>query len=94
MRLPPTPRTLAHGVSPMLRMGLVIPGTELLEKDVFLFECPVCKKQFRWDDRYGVACTGPSESRDEHPLEMMRLVGTVPSTVFHPSPQSSESRSK
>jgi|GEM_PF-6021897 len=51
----------------------VIPGTQLISRGVFTFECPVCKKQFRSDEPYEPACTGPSESRDDHPMQVMRL---------------------
>jgi hypothetical protein len=55
----------------------VVPGTQLVTRGVYVFECPLCKKRFRFDDPYEPLCSGPSESRDDHSPEVMRLVTTV-----------------
>lgn len=52
----------------------IIPGTQLIAKGVYIFECPLCKKRWRGDDAYSPVCTGPSENRDDHAPEVMRLV--------------------
>lgn len=59
----------------------VIPGENLVMRGVYVYECPLCRKRFRYDDPYEPACSGPSESRDEHPLEVMRLVAKVPMKI-------------
>lgn len=55
----------------------IIPGTQLVTRGVYVFECPLCRKRFRSDEPYEPACTGPSENRDDHPMEVMRLVKKV-----------------
>jgi len=61
-------------LSPSAIYTRVIPGTQLVKRGVYLYQCPLCKKQFRFDDRYEPICTGPSENRDDHPPEIMRLM--------------------
>lgn len=41
----------------------------------YLFRCPTCAKLFEHDEPGEPLCSGPSETRDEHPLEVMVLVG-------------------
>jgi hypothetical protein len=55
--------------------SLLIPGQQLITRGVYVYVCPVCRKTFRYDDRYEPICTGPSEMRDEHPPVVMRLKG-------------------
>jgi hypothetical protein len=43
------------------------------KRKVYTFACPVCRKLFRSDESGEPCCTGPSESRDEHPMEVMHL---------------------
>lgn len=62
----------------------VVPGTQLVTRGVYVFECPVCSKRFRHDDPYGPMCTGPSEMRDEHPPEVMRLIKRDAPKIFSP----------
>jgi len=50
----------------------------LREKGVNVYRCPVCRKEFRHDDEYEPACTGPNETTDEHPMTVMQLVRVVP----------------
>jgi hypothetical protein len=40
----------------------------------YTFRCPLCAKIFKYDEPGEPCCTGPSETRDEHPMEIMRLV--------------------
>lgn len=40
----------------------------------YTFGCPVCSKRFVYDEPGEPCCTGPSEMRDDHPLEVMRLI--------------------
>lgn len=54
---------------------LLIPGTQLVKQGVYVYECPVCKNRFRYDDPYEPMCTGPSGSRDEHVPTLMDFVG-------------------
>jgi hypothetical protein len=54
----------------------VIPGTQLVKRGVYVYQCPLCRARFRYDDPYEPICTGPSPSRDEHAPEVMRLIGT------------------
>lgn len=51
------------------------PGQQVIRFGVYLYRCPVCKTERRYDDAYGPACTGPSETRDEHPMTPMTLLG-------------------
>lgn len=41
---------------------------------VFIFRCPVCANITRWRGVDEPACTGPSESRHDHPPVVMRLL--------------------
>ena len=43
------------------------------KRKTYVFTCPVCQKRFKSDEPGEPCCTGPSESRDEHPMEVMRL---------------------
>lgn len=58
-----------------------IPGAQVIQQDVYLFVCPVCRKVFRHDDRYEPMCTGPSESRNEHEPTVMVCIGSDPRRV-------------
>lgn len=40
----------------------------------YTFSCPLCAKQFTHDEPGEPCCTGPSEMRDDHPMEVMRLL--------------------
>jgi len=60
----------------------IIPGTQLIAKGVYVFQCPLCKKTFRGDDPYEPICTGPSENRDDHAPEVMRLLRREPRKVI------------
>ena len=42
-------------------------------KRVYTFHCPICRKRFTSDEPGEPCCTGPSEMRDDHPMEVMRL---------------------
>jgi hypothetical protein len=50
-----------------------LPGTKVILVDVFVFECPLCHREFRYDDRFEPMCTGPWWT-DEHAPEVMRFV--------------------
>ena len=39
----------------------------------YVFVCPICRKFFTTDEPGEPLCTGPSETRDEHELQVMRL---------------------
>ncbi len=41
--------------------------------DLYVYRCPVCAKRFRTRDKFEPCCTGPSESRDDHEMTLMRL---------------------
>lgn len=43
-------------------------------KLTYVFRCPVCAKTFRTDEPGEPVCSGPSEMRDDHMHEVMRLV--------------------
>ncbi len=58
--------------------NILMPGVDLITRGVYLFACPVCHKQIRHDDSYGLMCTGPSETRDEHPPTLMRWIAVAP----------------
>jgi len=60
---------------------ILIPGTHLISRGVYIFQCPACRKTFRHDDPYAPICTGPSENRDDHAPEVMRLMRTEPRKV-------------
>ncbi len=53
---------------------LLIPGTQCITEGIYVFQCPVCAKRFRYDDPYEPTCTGPSEMRDDHPPTVMKIV--------------------
>lgn len=40
----------------------------------YTFVCPMCSKRFTSDQPGEPCCTGPSEMRDDHPMETMRLL--------------------
>lgn len=48
------------------------PGQSLLRVCVYVYRCPLCGHQFRYDDPYEPMCTGPHWT-DEHAPEIMRL---------------------
>lgn len=50
----------------------------------YVFGCPVCRKRIRFDAPGEPCCTGPSETRDEHELTVMRLL-RVDETDVHPA---------
>jgi hypothetical protein len=60
----------------------IIPGTQLIARGVYVFECPLCKKEFRHNDRFEPICTGPCENRDDHAPEVMRLLRCEPRKVI------------
>lgn len=64
-----------------VKPALVVPGQALITRHVYVYQCPLCKKQFRYDDPFEPMCTGPSESRDEHGPEVMRLLRKEPIKV-------------
>ena len=39
----------------------------------YVFTCPMCAKFFTTDEPGEPCCTGPSESRDDHEMVVMRL---------------------
>ncbi len=65
-------RRSARGVLSM--PDVLIPGTQLITREVFVYRCPTCAKTFRYDDPYAPLCTGPSEMRDDHPPQLMDLI--------------------
>jgi hypothetical protein len=52
----------------------VLPGQQLITRGVYVYECPLCRNRFRFDDPYEPICTGPSANRDDHAPEVMRPV--------------------
>jgi hypothetical protein len=56
-------------------------GEKVILVDVFVFQCPLCHREFRWDDRYEPLCTGPWWT-DDHPPEVMRFVRKDTRRVF------------
>lgn len=66
----------------MFRVPPMQPGAELLLNGVYVFRCPVCRKEFRYDDPYGPMCTGASETRDEHAPVAMILLRKDPPRVM------------
>ena len=73
------PQYLAPGRDERISIASRVPsrvlsaGT-LREKGVNVYRCPVCRKEFRYDDEYEPACTGPNETTDDHPMTVMELV--------------------
>lgn len=60
--------------APMFEMERVLAGEqEFVSGKVYTFRCPTCRKHFQTDEPGEPMCTGPSESRDEHPSKMMVL---------------------
>ncbi len=41
---------------------------------VYVFACRICRKRFEMDEPGEPVCSGPNESADDHPHELMRLV--------------------
>jgi len=75
---------------PLLQYTRVVPGTQLVTRGVYVYECPICRKRFRYDDAYEPLCTGPSENRDDHAPTLMRLVKTDAAKIISqgsPSPR-------
>lgn len=52
---------------------LIVPRQVVRVKDVFIYRCPLCGNEFRYDDRYEPMCTGPGW-QDTHVPEVMRLL--------------------
>lgn len=42
------------------------------------FRCPLCAKTFEYDEPGEPLCTGPNETLDEHPQEVMLLESVRP----------------
>jgi hypothetical protein len=40
----------------------------------FTFACPVCGKTFTYEGSAEPCCTGPSETRNDHAMTVMRLL--------------------
>jgi hypothetical protein len=55
---------------------LYLPGESLVSTGVYRYACPLCHREFRYDDPYEPICTGPGW-RDSHPPEVMRRLETV-----------------
>lgn len=55
---------------------VAVAGTFLRQQGVNRYRCPVCRNEFRHDDEYAPACTGPG-ALDTHPMTVMTLVGVV-----------------
>lgn len=51
----------------------VVPGTKLVSVGVYVFRCPLCANEFRYDDPYEPMCTGPGWI-DSHAPEVMRFL--------------------
>ena len=41
---------------------------------VYIFTCPICRKLFSSDEPGEPCCTGPSETRDDNEMVVMRLL--------------------
>lgn len=52
-------------------------------KHSYVFGCPVCRKVIGFDEPGEPMCTGPSETRDEHEMTVMRLL-KLSKTEVHP----------
>lgn len=48
--------------------------TELRQRGINVYRCPLCLKEFRYDDEFEPMCTGPNETSDDHPMTVMELV--------------------
>lgn len=48
----------------------------LRKRGINVYRCPVCRKVFRHDDEYEPVCTGPDETRDDHPMTVMTFLRT------------------
>ena len=60
--------------APMFEMERVLEGTqEFVSGKVYTFACPTCRKHFKSDEPGEPMCTGPSETRDDHPAVTMLL---------------------
>lgn len=46
----------------------------MMGKPTYVFGCPVCHKTHRSDEPGEPCCTGPSEMRDDHQMQVMRLL--------------------
>lgn len=62
---------------PVFEMERVIAGEEYVSGKVYTFRCPECGKEFTYDQPGEPTCTGPSETRDDHPHEKMLLKSVV-----------------
>jgi hypothetical protein len=67
---------------PLLTYTRVVPGSHLVTRGVYIYECPACRKLFRFDDPYEPVCTGPSENRDDHSPTVMKLLRKEPALLF------------
>jgi len=67
---------MLHGDVPL--PPLLVPGTKLVARGVYVFQCPTCWKTFRYDDPYEPICTGPSENRDDHAPVVMQFLRVDP----------------
>ena len=73
------PRYLATGRDERISAASRVPSRVIAagtfrDKGVNVYRCPVCRKEFRYDDEYEPACTGPNETADDHPMAVMELV--------------------
>jgi len=59
---------------------VLIPRQFVRTVGVFVYQCPICLNQMRYDDRYEPICTGPSWT-DDHPPAIMTLISVVPRKV-------------
>lgn len=51
---------------------LIRPGEHLRLVKVYVYRCPLCGNEFRYDDPYEPLCSGPRWT-DDHAPEVMRL---------------------
>lgn len=54
-----------------------------MKRFTYVFQCPTCSKFYRTDEPGEPVCSGPSEMRDDHPHEVMRLF-KVEKVAVHP----------
>lgn len=61
--------------SPIFRppSAVTVPGMHRIISGVYVFTCPLCAREFRYDDPYEPMCTGPSWT-DDHAPEVMRMI--------------------
>lgn len=51
---------------------MIVDPLHVLDR-IFVFRCPICGKRFDNDSAIEPLCSGPSESRDDHPWVTMEL---------------------